>query len=279
MLCPMMMNPQQLDLLSYQRPPPHDPRLRYRPRFGVVGGASTTHCSVSVLGPGIEPLGVRRLQRMLEAVPTEHEVMLQVHPSVCAPRFRQGVGYVARGGQVNPHFLDARYFLQEIWRPARRALGRRLKLLVFTFPDYLGAAGIGRKAFAERLSAFLAQLPSAVPVAIEIRDPYHLGLDYARALARFGASHVYSCAPGMPSFLAQRRWVPSSRRLVFRLQTALNGQYSSVQRRREAVVARVLHESSRPAYVLHEAGAEVPAALRSIQDALLPGKAMQARLS
>ncbi len=251
------MSAQQLDLLNYRRPSPrptpvYAPELQHAPKFGIVGaGQNSEQCSVSVIGPGMEPMGIGRLKRVLEELPQHHDIALQVHASVTAPRFRQAVGYVARGGQINPYFLDARYFLQEIWQPTHKAIGRRLKLVMFTFPHYLGAAGIGRGNFAERLSSFLGCLPANLPAAIEVRDPYHLGLDYARTLARHNASHIYSCGPGMPNFVSQKRWVPSSKLVVFRLSEQLNGQYPSHELRNEAVAARVRHEStSKQAFVL-----------------------------
>ncbi|MET0795184.1 MAG: DUF72 domain-containing protein, partial [Polyangiaceae bacterium] len=64
------------------------------------------------------------------------------------------------------------------------------------------------RAFADRLQAFLEQLPRGTPYAVELRNPELLTPDYARALASSGAVHAHNVWGAMPSVLAQARLIP-----------------------------------------------------------------------
>ncbi|MFC1611657.1 DUF72 domain-containing protein [Myxococcota bacterium] len=155
----------------------------------------------------------RELRRYAAQLPPEIHCILQVHPEVTTARFtHRNVSGIAngRGGQFNPHFLDSRFFLNEILHIYQGAFGERLGPFLFTFPPTLGRAGISPEAFAERLEKFLSELPDDLVSAIEVREPEYLTLAYARTLAMYGASHVFTTWPGMPPLEEQARAVPTS---------------------------------------------------------------------
>ncbi len=173
--------------------------------------------SLACLGPAIEPLNTPTLKRYAAQISENDGAVLMAHPSVTAPRYRPGRGYVSRGGKINPHFLNSRYFLTDILRPAQKSLRNKLKLVVLTFPDYLSSTGISAKSFAERLDRFLGAIPKNIRIAIEIRDNRMLGIHYSQVLARHDASHVFTDAGDLPDFTAQRHKVPPAPLLIFRL--------------------------------------------------------------
>jgi uncharacterized protein YecE (DUF72 family) len=83
-------------------------------------------------------------------------------------------------------------------------LKHKLGLLLFQFaPQDVGQP----RAFAERLHAFLSQLPRGVPYAVELRNTELLTSDYARALTGL-AVHAHNVWGNMPSVLEQARSLP-----------------------------------------------------------------------
>jgi uncharacterized protein YecE (DUF72 family) len=156
------------------------------------------------------------LRLIAEQLPPEMHCLMQVHPEVTTPRFTHADPELAIGreGSVNPHFLDSRFFLHEVLEVYQAAFGERLGPFLFVFPPQLEKAGIGPDAFASRLQHFLRVLPEDLAYAIEIREPTYLTRQYAKLLAAFNVSHVFTTAAHMPPLLEQAQLVAASPELI-----------------------------------------------------------------
>jgi len=288
---------EQLDLLSYASPPPVAPAtLPESLHFGAVGWrhpewgdmvwsgtlspadlalhglaeyAEHPLFSTVLLVPGAEPFDEQTLRVWAAQLPVGFRCVVQAHRSVTAPRLTRSGGFDVRQSQTNPHFLDAAWFVSDVWRPAITTLNDHLGAVCLSFPPGLHAAGIPPAAFAERLEQFLARLPEHLPIAVELQEAEYLTLEYARALAGVGASHVFTTAPGMPPFAEQARWVPSGRQLIVHLGHPVGTQYASDVQRRSAVVDLLFGEPRREAFVLVDQSAEgsAPATIDGLIDA------------
>lgn len=187
-----------------------------------------------------EPHDERTLRRYRAQLPPNTPVIVEVDHTLTSPRLtRTEFGGT---GASNPHFLDFHYFELVFMRPVRAAFGQQVAAVVLRFPSQLHSLGISPEHFAARLGAFLAELPHDVPFAVEIRDPEYLTLDYARALAKYAVSHVYSTAPDMPSFAEQRSLVPSSEPMIAFVTDPAEPQYPS-NSQRERACAQLLLEA------------------------------------
>ncbi|MBI5511281.1 MAG: DUF72 domain-containing protein [Deltaproteobacteria bacterium] len=172
------------------------------------------------LAPGVDAVPIDHdLRRIAAMVPPHVHAVLQMHPEVTTPRFTHADAALASGrsGSVNPHFLDSRFFLQEVMPHYLTAFGDRLGPLLFVFPPQLAKAGITPAAFAERLHRFLAALPPELDYAIELNETPYLTLTHAKLLAAFNVTHVFTTAFGMPPLFTQARLVPKNPELILHL--------------------------------------------------------------
>lgn len=183
-------------------------------RDGLVEYGAHPLFTTVALEPGVESaLSERDARRIASQLPGGMVCPVLVHPEITTPRFtRHDVVHTDErhlGGQSNPHFLDPAFFLREALTPLRTHLAAHLGPVLLIFPPQLQRGGLAPELFIERLERFCAHLPESVSVAIELREPAYLQLDYARLLAAHGLAHVFTSWPGMPSLLEQARAVPT----------------------------------------------------------------------
>jgi uncharacterized protein YecE (DUF72 family) len=100
--------------------------------------------------------------------------------------------------EPNPDFLSAERFIDDLLEPVGRVFRAHAGPFVLQFPPLLRRSGLERAAFIEGLDRFLGHLPRDFQYAVEVRDRKLLGPDYAQALARHGAAHVYNAWTAMP---------------------------------------------------------------------------------
>lgn len=107
----------------------------------------------------------------------------------------------ARAGEVNPHFLDAAFFLESVYGPYLAHFAGHLGPFVFEFQAIQseGRDGVTASEFAERLDRFFGELPTGGPWAVEIRNPEYLTPAYFAVLREHGVAHVYNSWTRMPS--------------------------------------------------------------------------------
>ena len=210
---------------------------------------------------GAEPFTAGILRRYAAQLPDGFTFFVDAHRCVTAPRLTRGAGFDVVHSKVNPNFLDAHYFDLEVWRPLLHgfdsaALRDNLGAVLLSFPHGLHAAGIHPEAFAERLENFFVAAPEGVPFAVELREPEYLTLDYARVLACHGATHIFTTAPGMPTYAEQQKWVPSGRHLLVRMTEPVGTQYPSDSQRRHAVADLIAAAGQHEVHVLVDDAAE-----------------------
>lgn len=143
-----------------------------------------------------------------EQVPSHFRFLVKAHDHITTARFPKHPRFGKRAGTVNPLFLDAAYATDSVVEPTRTGLGDQLGVLLFQFPPQAPRdLGESPRAFAIRLYRFLKALPQDGHYAVEIRNEWCLGVDYAAALRESGASHSFNVHSSMPSVSRQREVV------------------------------------------------------------------------
>ncbi len=105
--------------------------------------------------------------------------------------------------EKSPYFLDSAYATDVVVAPFVAGLGEKAGPLVFQFVP-LSQREIGRpEQFAERLHAFLSDLPSGPLYAVELRNEELLTPRYAAALRDTCCVHCFNIHPTMPPIARQ----------------------------------------------------------------------------
>lgn len=104
-----------------------------------------------------------------------------------------------RSGAENPRFFDARALEEHVLRPVARAFVDHAGPIVLQLAPIPLRDLPHEGAFAERLDAFLTQLPTALSYAVEIRNRELLTQSYLDVLARHGVAHVLNLWERMPT--------------------------------------------------------------------------------
>ena len=174
------------------------PAYSANPLFRAVGVDRTFY----------KPVDTETAKQWAQQVPQDFRFLVKAHDHVTTARFPKHPRFGRRAGQLSEQFLDAEYATQVVIDPIRRGLGERLGVILFQFPPH-DPRDLGEtpRAFAIRLYRFLKALPPDVPVAVEIRNEWALGPDYAGALRESGTSHCFNVQTGMPSIPVQRQVV------------------------------------------------------------------------
>jgi uncharacterized protein YecE (DUF72 family) len=105
----------------------------------------------------------------------------------------------ARGGKVNPDFLNPEVFLEAVYEPYRRDFADHTGPFVFEFQAIGRGTGIGASEFADRLDRFFSALPREGQYAVEIRNEEFLTPMYFAVLREHGVAHVFSSWTRMPA--------------------------------------------------------------------------------
>lgn len=139
------------------------------------------------------------------AVPERFRFLVKAHEACTVSRFPTHARYGAQRGQANPLFLDPDYAAAAVVAPVLEGLGEKAGPLLFQFPPQDVAALGGADRFAQRLHAFLAELPRGPLYAVELRNAELLHPAYFDALADVGACHCVNAHPTMPDVASQAR--------------------------------------------------------------------------
>lgn len=156
-----------------------------------------------------EPLPAEVFRAYAAQVPDDFRFLVKAHEDCTVQQFPLHARYGKKRGQTNPRYLDPEYAARAVVEPLA-GLDHKLFALLFQFSPE-GAAE--PEVFADRLHAFLRQLPVGPTYAVELRNSALLTPEYATALADAGAIHCHNAWTYMPSVLAQaKRLTPSTRR-------------------------------------------------------------------
>ncbi len=105
----------------------------------------------------------------------------------------------ARGGKVNPDFLNPDLFLEAVYEPYRRHFADHGGPFVFEFQAVGRGTGMTPERFASGLDAFFSALPRDGLYAVEIRNEEFLTPMYFAVLREHGVAHVFNSWTRMPS--------------------------------------------------------------------------------
>jgi uncharacterized protein YecE (DUF72 family) len=140
----------------------------------------------------------------------------------------------SRRGQPNANFLDARKFLDVVATPFLKEFADHLGPTVLQFAPTAPDQRLPEEEFAQRLDAFLCEMPAGLPVAVELRDRRLLTRSYLDVLASRGAAHTYSYWTDMPMIEDQMRRIPvdvsSAPFVVVRLMLRPGTRYATRRR-------------------------------------------------
>lgn len=145
------------------------------------------------------PLTKDDFKRYADDVPDDFRFVVKADSAITTQAFRRDGEW-----QLNARFLDLDYCLRNVIEPYAEGLQGKAGVLLLQFPPV--GHEIRRKPpqFADRLGAFLQQLPSGIRYAVEIRDAELMGPWFARAVRQSGAHYCIGLHPRMPPLLKQR---------------------------------------------------------------------------
>jgi uncharacterized protein YecE (DUF72 family) len=158
-----------------------------------------------------KPVETNVYERWRDQVPSDFRFLVKAHDHVTTARFPKHPRFGRLAGTVNPRFLDPTYATEAVVKPTLNGLQDRLGVLLFQFPPHAPIdLGDSPRAFAIRLYRFLKALPKDARYAVEVRNEWCLGKDYAGALRESGTSHCFNIQSGMPPLSVQRDIVGAS---------------------------------------------------------------------
>jgi uncharacterized protein YecE (DUF72 family) len=144
-----------------------------------------------------------------DAVPDDFRFLVKAHELCTLAVFRAAGRYASRNGERNDLFLHPGYATEHVVEPCRQGLGDKAGPILFQFPPQSVRQLGGPECFAERLSAFLRELPRGPLYAVELRNAELLIPAYVAALTESGAVHCFNVHPSMPPLDVQQCSVSS----------------------------------------------------------------------
>jgi uncharacterized protein YecE (DUF72 family) len=144
-------------------------------------------------------------------------VVSKVWEEITTAVFPRHPRYGARGGEKNPHFLDAGRFLSEVLEPYR-PYAKHFGPFVFELTP-MPKGALDDRALGAKVDAFVSALPTSFQWAFELRNEELLTPRWGDVLRAHGAANVFTFWTAMPSLRSQLARVGAfpSRTLVARL--------------------------------------------------------------
>lgn len=148
------------------------------------------------------PIPVKDLEGYYQSTPEHFQFLVKAPENVVAietgPR---------QSPQSNPDFLSSQRALEDWIQPAVEGLKDKLGCLLLQFPPQKTGPVGGGRGFLTKLHQFLEQLPSGLPLAIELRNPELFGQLYTEIIQRLDVQHCLSVHPQAPNLLSQIEFV------------------------------------------------------------------------
>lgn len=151
------------------------------------------------------PQSIRELCRQ---VPDGFKFSFKVTDQITARTFPKLDRYGERGGQRNPHFLDAELF-RSAFLASCEPHHDKIGVLMFEFSHFHPRDFQRGREFMDMLDAFLGKLPQGWQYGVEVRNPSLLHPDYFAMLRSHGVTHVLNNWTRMPTVAEQIR-IPDS---------------------------------------------------------------------
>lgn len=144
------------------------------------------------------------LDNYARVLPPGYRCAVKVWDRITARRFIRDERWGGLSGQLNPDFLNAQLFLDEVLVPYARVLSRQNLCFVFQFQAMRETDLLGAAEWAERLDRFLAELPTDFcRYAVELRNAELLTDVHGEVLRRHRVAHVFNSWTRMPTIGAQ----------------------------------------------------------------------------
>jgi uncharacterized protein YecE (DUF72 family) len=177
-----------------------------------------------------EPISEEAFARYAVQVPEGFRFIVKAQQVLTLPRFPMQARWGLRQGERNPLLFDVGYCTEQVIEPLVRGLGDKAGPLLFQFSPMEVRSP---QRFAEKLHAFLRQLPKGPLYAVELRNRELLTAEYGQALADAGAIHCHNAWERMPDVLAQRDRLPAATRrtLLVRWLLRPNDPYEAARDR------------------------------------------------
>jgi uncharacterized protein YecE (DUF72 family) len=154
--------------------------------------------SVSLDSAFYRPATSEQFARYAAQVPDDFRFIVKAYSGLTTSPDSARGGHQLAAAPSESHFLDASFASRQVIAPIVTGLGSKLGVILFQFsplgPLYTRSPAL----FAQRLEAFLGELPVGPTYAVELRDPQVLGPRYESALAATGAVHCLTVHSRMP---------------------------------------------------------------------------------
>lgn len=105
----------------------------------------------------------------------------------------------SRWGELNPDWLNAELFQNEVLGPMREHFQGHLGPMVFEFQTIAKKEEMSPVDFSARLDGFFSQLPVDTKYAVELRNREYLCPEYFAVLREHGVGHVFNAWTKMPA--------------------------------------------------------------------------------
>jgi uncharacterized protein YecE (DUF72 family) len=146
-----------------------------------------------------DPPSEDALAAYARALPPGFPCVSKVWDRITAKRFGGSPKWGNLAGLLNPDFLNADLFKDQVLGPYERAFADHAGCFVFELQTMRGKDLPGMDVWADQLDAFLRQLPRAHRYAVELRNPELLHERHGAVLARHGVAHVFNSWSEMPT--------------------------------------------------------------------------------
>lgn len=120
-----------------------------------------------------------------------------------------GIRETGKAGELNPDFLNAELFLQEMYQPYQLHFNDHAGPFVFEFQAIGRSGAMSPPEFANQLDEFFGKLPGEGRYAVEVRNEEFLTDLYFAVLREHGVSHVFNSWTRMPS-IGEQLALPAS---------------------------------------------------------------------
>jgi uncharacterized protein YecE (DUF72 family) len=144
------------------------------------------------------PPSANTLRTYAEMLPEGFRCLSKVYDHITAHTFA-GPRELARAGELNPDWLNADRYQNEVLGPLQEHFAQHLGPQVFEFQSIARAAKMTPALFAERLDRFFSALPRTAQYAVELRNDGLLSPEHFAVLRAHNVAHVFNSWTRMPS--------------------------------------------------------------------------------
>ena len=143
------------------------------------------------------------LEEYAKHLPAGFKCVSKVWEELTVPKWSNQKRYGKKGGQDNPHFLDAELFKSAVLAVHEATFKEHTGPFVFEFGEMFPPVVPSLAFFLEKLEHFFANLPREYQYAVELRNKHFLKPEYFATLRAHNVSHVFNHWMKMPALREQ----------------------------------------------------------------------------